>query len=62
MTPDYYHRIYLALAPPGVWSSGPVVVGGETTELADDAAKAWRGMGWTVLGPYAPLSDCPAQP
>jgi hypothetical protein len=45
-------RVWIAYAPPGVWSSGPAVV----TDLAgidtERHLASYRKMGWEVHGPY----------
>ena len=39
-------RLWVALAPTGVWSSGPAVCWDEQT------MEAYKDMGWTIEGPY----------
>lgn len=41
-----YERVWIAHAPPGVWSSGPDVFNDE--QYVD----SYREMGWEVSGPY----------
>ena len=52
--------IWIAWAPAGTWSSGPAVVSDP------DMAEQYRGMGWTVEGPYiyngAPVNPEPEYP
>ena len=51
MTPDYLKRIWIAEAPPGVWSSGPDVIWGLPGE-AERNVRLYEGMGWIVRRPY----------
>lgn len=46
---SHYERIWIAVAPDGVWSSGPEVI---LDIPGSDAVEAYRRMGWTVYGPY----------
>lgn len=42
-------RLWVAEAPPGVWSSGPVVI---YVLPGEDTVEEYKRMGWTVRGPY----------
>jgi hypothetical protein len=48
--PDYMRRLWIAEAPLGQWSSGPVVIYDIPGEA--DSCEQYRAMGWTVVGPY----------
>lgn len=58
-------RLYIATAPPGVWSSGPSVIF-DAPEVGlntdNETVKQYQQMNWTVEGPFilhdaAPTED-----
>lgn len=52
---DWQQRCWIATAPAGVWTSGPVVIWdlGDTGLVANERmVERYRAQGYKVMGPY----------
>ncbi len=58
MTTEPGDRLWLLYAPPGVWSSGPLVVI-EKYSLLDESYQSLIDKGWEVEGPFVRAKNEP---
>lgn len=53
---DWYKRLWVVEAPPGIWSSGPDVVW-DIPDQGQSILEQYNEMGWTIKGPYVLEED-----